>query len=77
VQSLLVVELDPLGRGDLEVSGVTPRTLGDGALGFVQPIDRLGQSVIVTIALGADRGRYTGLFEAFGVDDGKILHPTV
>lgn len=41
--------------------------------GFVQPVDRLGQGVVIAVATTANRGFYASLGEALGVQDGDIL----
>ena len=38
-------------------------------LGFVQPVDRLGEGVVVGISDTAHRGHHAGVGEAFGVAD--------
>jgi hypothetical protein len=46
VEALLVVELHPLGRGELELVGVMPRSEALRALGLVRGVDALGQSIV-------------------------------
>ena len=40
---------------------------------FVEADDRLGERVVVAVALGADRSDRAGLGKPLGVDDGQIL----
>ena len=45
--------------------------------GSLQPIDRLGQGVVVAVATAAHRGRDPGLGQAFGVENRNVLGPPV
>lgn len=42
-------------------------------LGFVEPVDRLGQGVVIAVALATHRGFYAGLSHALGVANGDVL----
>lgn len=46
-------------------------------LGFLQPVDSLGQGVVIAVATTAHRGFYASLGETLGVQDGDILRPPV
>ena len=46
-------------------------------LGLVQPVDRLGQGVVVAVALAAHRGLDTRLCQALCVANGDVLRPPV
>ena len=46
-------------------------------LGLVEPVDRLAQCVVVTVADAADGWHEAGLGEALGVDDREILHTAI
>jgi hypothetical protein len=42
-------------------------------LGLVQPVDGLGQCVVVAVATAADLGFDAGFCQPFGVPDGNVL----
>ena len=42
-------------------------------LGFVEPVDRLGQSIVIAVADTADRRPDAGFGEPFGLFDRDIL----
>jgi hypothetical protein len=44
---------------------------------FVEPVDRLGEGVVVTVADAADRRHEAGLGKALGVLDRDVLHATI
>ena len=44
-------------------------------LGLVQPVDRLGQRVVVAVALAADRGFDARFGQPLGVADAGVLGP--
>lgn len=46
-------------------------------LGFVQPVDRLGQGVVVGVADTAHGGFDPGLGQPFGIADGDVLRSTI
>ena len=46
-------------------------------LDLVQAVDRLGQRVVVAVALAAHRGLNTSFCEPFAVADGDVLRPPV
>src|SRR6266540_1327577 len=50
VQAALVPPLHPRQGGQLDLAGSSPRAAGADQLGLVQPVDRLGQRVVVAIA---------------------------
>jgi hypothetical protein len=56
VQPAFVPPGDPLKGRQLDLLGASPRAAAADQLGLVQPIDRLRQSVVITVALGPDRG---------------------
>ena len=47
------------------------------ALGLVEPVDRLGQRVVVAVGDGADRWSCADLVEAFGEAHGRELRPGI
>ena len=46
-------------------------------LGLVQPVDRLGQGVVVGVALAAHRGLDASFCQALGVANADVLRPSV
>lgn len=75
-QAAVVEPIHPGERGQLERRAVFPRlTVND--LGLVQPVDRLGESIVIGVANVADRRLDTRRLEPFAVTDGYILHSTV
>jgi hypothetical protein len=50
VQPTVVVPVDPLQHRDLDLLDTAPRATRTDQLGLEQPVDRLGQSVVVTVA---------------------------
>ena len=73
----MVVPVDPAQRGELNVLDCLPGpSLTRGTadqLGLVVAVHGLGQSVIVRITHGADRGHRTDLGQAFAVANGREL----
>ena len=55
VEAAVVEPVDPFGGGQFDLLDGAPRLSGFDQLGFVQPVDRLGQRVIVGAADGTDR----------------------
>jgi hypothetical protein len=73
VQALLVVPVDPLEGGVLDVVEAAPGTATSDELGLVEAVEGLGCGVVEGVALGADRGDRTCGGEAFGVADREVL----
>jgi hypothetical protein len=73
----MIEPVDPLERRILDGFEAAPWSTAMDDLGFVEPVDRLGQSVVVAVADAADRGLDPGLGEALGVLDKHILRPAV
>jgi len=73
VQPPLVPPGDPLEGRQLDLLGASPRAAATDQLGLVQPIDRLRQSVVVTVAFGPDRGDGAFGGQALGVADRQVL----
>ena len=46
-------------------------------LGLVQPVDRLGQGVVVTVAFAAHRWLNASFCEPFAVANADVLRPSV
>src|SRR3990172_5799420 len=76
-ETLLVPPGHPGRGGELDVVGRPPGALGPDELGLVQTVDRLGQGVVVAVALGADRGHGSGVGQALGVADREVLDPPI
>ena len=72
-----VEPVDPLEGGVLDGFEAAPRSSPVDHLGFVEVVDRLGQSVVVTVANAADRGLDPGLGEALGVLDRHALRSAI
>jgi hypothetical protein len=71
MQALLVPPVHPSERGEFDVTDGAPRA-GVGpvdALGFVEPVDRLGEGVVEAVADAADRRRGAELGKVFAVAD--------
>ena len=62
-------ELDPLDR--------RPRAAAADQFRLVEPVDRLGESVIVTVALGPRGGFRADLDDPIRVDHGEVVRPVV
>jgi hypothetical protein len=75
VQSAFVPPGHPLEGRQLDLLGASPRAAATDQLGLVQPVDRLGQGVVVPVALGPDRGDGAFGGQALGVADGEMLRP--
>ena len=76
VQPFGVAPVDPGEGGELDVVDRGPRALVGPAdeFGLVEPVDGLGQGVVVAVADHPDRGDGVDLGEAFAVADaGELL----
>jgi hypothetical protein len=63
---------------EFKLKGVKSFLVGSvDQFGLVQPIDRLGQSVVVAVATTAYRKLYPSLNEAFGVENVSVLRAPV
>ena len=76
-EAAVVEPVDPFEGGVLEVVEAAPGAAVADELGLVEPDDRLGEGVVVRVALRADRVDRAGLGEAFGVANREILHAPV
>jgi hypothetical protein len=56
VETPVVVPVDVLGHGDLEVVDVLPWPLVADKFGLEQRVERLGEGVVIRIAPGPDGG---------------------
>ena len=77
VQAFVVVPVDPTEGGELDVlDGLPGSSLTGGAadqFGLVVAVHGLGQSVVVRISDGADRGHRADLSEPFAVSNRREL----
>jgi len=76
-QAAVVEPVDPFEGRVLDGFQRPPRPAPMDHLGFVEPVDRLGERVVVTVADAADRWHETGLGEPLGVLDRHVLHAAV
>ncbi len=72
-QTTMVEPVDPFERCVLDGFEAAPGSAPVDHLGFVEAVDRLGQSVVVAVADTADRRLDAGLGEALGVFDRHVL----
>ena len=77
VQPAVVVPVDVLGHGDLQVIDPVPRAFVADEFGLVQRVERLGHRVIVGIPDRPDRSHDAGLGEPLGVADRPVLDSPV
>src|SRR5690625_4429140 len=73
----MVEPVHPLQGGDLHVGNSPPGSQVVDDLGLVEPDDRLGESIVVAVALAADRGSHAGLSEPLRVANREILRAAV
>src|SRR5438105_3086439 len=76
-QAAVVEPIDPVQRGPLDVLARAPRRAPVDHLGLVQPVDRLGQRVVVGVADAAYRWLQAGLGQPLGVANRHVLHAPV
>lgn len=69
----MVEPAHPLQCGQLHGFPGLPGAPAVNQLGLVQPVDGLGQRVVVAVAPTAHRGLYARLVQAFGVANGNVL----
>ena len=69
--------IDPFERRVLDGFEAAPGSAPPDYLGFIETVDRLGQSVVVAVADTADRWLDAGLGKALCVLDGHVLRPTI
>ena len=73
----MVEPVDPLERGELDVVEAPPRPRQADHLRLVEPVDRLGQGVVVGVPLAADRGLDPHLGEPLRVADRQVLDTAI
>jgi hypothetical protein len=66
MQPPVVVPVDPLERGELDLLDRLPRSSPVDQLGLEEADRALGQSVVVGVADGSDRGIGAGVDEPLG-----------
>ena len=69
----MIEPVNPFQRRVLDGVDVAPGTTTADDLGLVQPVDRLGQGVIVRVTNTADRRVNSRFSQAFRVADRQIL----
>ena len=69
----MVEPVHPLQGGQFHGFPGLPGSPAVNQLGLVQPVDSLGQCVVVAVAPAAHRGPYARLVQAFGIADGNVL----
>ena len=72
-QSPVVEPVDPFQGGVFDGLEGSPRPSSVDHLGLVEPVDRFGQGVVVTVPNAADRGLYPCFGQAPGVFDRYVL----
>ena len=77
VEPAMVEPVDIFGRRDLKVVDAPPGSFSADQFGFEQRVERLREGVIVTIALGPDRGNSLGISKTVGISNGSILNSAV
>ena len=75
-QPMVVEPGHPLQRGQFHRLLGLPGATSVDHLGLVEPVDRLGQRVVVAVAFGSDGSFDTGLGETFRVADREELSST-
>ena len=73
----MVEPVDPFGGGQFDFLDGAPGLAGLDQLGLVQPIDRLGQGVVVGAAARADQWLDAGFGEAFSEPDRGVLRSSI
>lgn len=73
VESAVVESVDPFQGRDFDLVSGAPRAAGFDRFGLLEAVDRLGQSIVIGVSGGPDRGVDTGLNQAFGEGHGGIL----
>src|SRR3954453_20067948 len=73
----MVVPVDRLSGGELDMVDATPGTLLLDQLGLVEAVDRLGQRVVERRADSTGRGPNTGCSETFAMGQRDVLRPVV
>jgi hypothetical protein len=72
-----VPEVDPGCGGELDLLDRLPPTPAVDELGFVQPVDGLGQGVVIRVAAASDRTHRLRLGQPLGVAEREVLDTLV
>ena len=72
-QAPVVEPIDPAEGGHFQILHVAPRTLTMNELGFVEPVDRFSQGVVIRIPDAADRWFNACFGQTLGIANGQIL----
>lgn len=73
VEALVVPPPDPLERRELDLLDRAPGPATTDQLGLVEPVDRLGESIVIRIADGLSRWLRAELDDPIGVDDREVV----
>ena len=73
----MVVPVDPFSGGELDIIDAASRFARFDQLGFVEPVDHLGQGVVPARSDRTDGGGDPGLSEPFGQSDRRVLRPAI
>ena len=69
----VVEPVEVVERGPFDVLDVAPRSLAMDELGLVEAVERLGERIIVTVALRANGRDDLRLAETLGVANAEVL----
>lgn len=76
-QSSVVEPVDPFAGGELDGLEISPWPSTMDNFGLVEPVDGLGEGIVVAVS-DAPHGRlYAGLGQPLGVADRDVLHASV
>src|ERR1019366_2736053 len=73
VEPALVTPVEPGCGGELDLFGRSPGASASDQLGLVEAVDRLGEGVVIAVALRSHRVHDACFGQALGVADGQIL----
>ena len=76
-ESAVVEPVDPFERGVLEVFEAAPGAAVADEFGLVQPDQRLGERIVIRVALRPDRVDRGGLGEPLGVPNRQVLDAAI
>ncbi len=76
-QTTGVEPVDPFEGGELDGLERPPWSTPMDQFGFEQPVDRLGEGIVVAVADAADGRLDTGLGEPLGVADRQVLRAPI
>jgi hypothetical protein len=70
---MVIEPVSPMERCEFDRLAGFPRRAAVNQLGFVQPVDRLGQGIVATVAATAHRGFDTRLGQSLGLANADVL----